>query len=72
MLVTNELQRVFLFSNEGSEVELPDPNATMSPEQVLNFYSGTYPILTTAKWEGPEINNDRIEYRLTTTIGTKG
>ncbi len=72
MLVTNELPRVFLFNNEGSELELPDPQESMSPENVLNFYAGTYPILTTAKWEGPEITNDRIEYRFTSTIGTKG
>ena len=71
MLIT-ELPRVFIFNNEGSEVVLDDLQESMSPESVLNFYSGTYPILTTAKIEGPEIANDRIEYHFTTTIGTKG
>jgi len=38
----------------------------------MDFYSGTYPILTTAKIEGPEITGDEIEYRFITTLGTKG
>ncbi len=71
MLIT-ELPRVFIFNNEGSEVVLDDLQESMSPESVLNFYSGTYPILTTAKIEGPEVANDRIEYHFTATIGTKG
>ena len=72
MLITNELPRVFKFDNSGTEVELSDPNETFSPESVLNFYSATYPILTTAKIEGPEIVNDKVSFKFVTTLGTKG
>lgn len=72
MLIRNELQRVFLMEKDGTKIELPDPNADLPPESVLNFYAPTYPVLTTAKIEGPEIINDRMEFGFVTTIGTKG
>lgn len=72
MLISNELPRVFLFDNNGSELELSDPQETFTPESVLNFYSATYPILTTAKIEGPEITGDKVVFRFVTTLGTKG
>jgi len=72
MLVSTHLQRVFLFKHEGSEIELSDPHTAFTPHNVMNFYSATYPVLTTAKLEGPEIRNDRLEFRFVTNIGTKG
>ena len=72
MLLTTQLPRIFRFDNKGTELELTDPEPSFSAESVLNFYSPTYPILTTAKIEGPEINNDRVEYKFVTTLGTKG
>ncbi|RWY48337.1 PRTRC system protein C [Mucilaginibacter gilvus] len=72
MLLTSILPRVFLHKENGQEVRLTDPNKKFSPEAVLNFYSGTYPILTTAKINGPEIKKDEIQYCFVSTIGTKG
>lgn len=72
MLVTSRLQRIFLFEDKGQEIRLADPSGTYSPDSVLNFYAQTYPILTTAKIEGPDIINDEITYRFISTIGTKG
>lgn len=72
MLVATQLERSFSFIDNGQEIKLADPSATFSPESVLNFYSQTYPILTTAKIEGPEIRNDAIQYKFVSTIGTKG
>ncbi|MES2108932.1 MAG: PRTRC system protein C [Bacteroidota bacterium] len=72
MLLTSILPRVFLHKENGQEVRLTDPNKNFSPEAVLNFYSGTYPILTTAKINGPEIKRDEIQYSFVSTIGTKG
>ena len=72
MLISHQLDRIFLFKNNDAELELADPAPNMQPESVLNFYSQTYPVLTTAKIEGPEINNDRVEFRFVTNIGTKG
>lgn len=72
MLTATELERIFLFDNNGEEVELADPSHSFSPEASLNFYAQTYPILNNAKIEGPEIRDDKIAYRFVSTIGTKG
>ncbi len=72
MLVTKELPRVFLMKEQGQERRLTDPGIDLCPDAVLNFYSNTFPILTTAKITGPEIQNDEIIYRFESTMGTKG
>ncbi|MBS1532555.1 MAG: PRTRC system protein C [Bacteroidetes bacterium] len=72
MLVTSRLQRVFLFEDRQETIRLADPSSTFTPEAVQNFYAQTYPVLTTAKIEGPDIRNDEIQYRFISTIGTKG
>jgi PRTRC genetic system protein C len=72
MLLTSILPRVFLHKENGQEIRLTDPGKDFSPEAVLNFYSGTYPILTTAKVNGPEIKSDEIQYTFVSTIGVKG
>ena len=72
MLATTQLQRVFLHTDGGQEIKLSDPSVKLSPEAVLNFYANTYPVLTTAKIEGPEINDDEVQYKFVSTIGTKG
>jgi len=72
MLSANLLPRVFVLKERERDIRLSDPSVSFSPEQVMDFYSGTYPILTTAKIEGPEITGDEIEYRFITTLGTKG
>ena len=72
MLLTNTLERVFIFTDNEQEVRLSDPAQNLSPQAVLNFYSHSYPILTTAKIEGPEIKDDAVRYTFVTTIGTKG
>ena len=55
------LQRVFKI-RKGS----------LSPNEVMDFYSMTYPELTTASVHGPECEDDSVVYRFKTTIGTKG
>lgn len=72
MLSTNYLPRVFLFSQGGTELKLKDPENRYTPEQVKHFYSGSYPILTNAQIEGPNIKDDEMQYRFVTTLGTKG
>lgn len=72
MLATTQLQRIFLHTEYGKEIRLSDPANKLSPEAVLNFYANTYPLLTTAKIEGPEIRDDEIQYRFVSTLGTKG
>ena len=66
------LQRVFKIRKGWSEIELADPDNSLSPNEVMDFYSMTYPELTTATLHGPELEEDRAVYRFKTTIGTKG
>ncbi|TKT84895.1 PRTRC system protein C [Dyadobacter frigoris] len=72
MLTTSHLQRVFVMEDKGQKIKLSDPQVTFSPQAVLNFYSATYPILTTATVSGPVIADDTVQYTFTSVIGTKG
>jgi len=72
MLLATQLERVFFFSDKGQEIKLSDPEPKWSVQAVLNFYSNTYPILTTAKVSAPVIKDDTVQYRFESTIGTKG
>ena len=72
MLLATQLERVFLFEDKGQEIRLTDPEPKWSVQAVLNFYSNTYPILTTAKVSAPVIKNDTIQYRFESAMGTKG
>ena len=66
------LQRVFKFKKDSMELVLDDPNSELSVNEVMDFYSMTYPELTTATVHGPEIEDDRAVYEFKTTIGVKG
>lgn len=72
MLLATALQRVFLLKDKEQEIILPDLDPNWSVQAVLNHYSNTYPILTTAKISAPVIKDDTIQYRFETVIGTKG
>lgn len=72
MLLATQLERVFIFKDKDKEITLNDPEPKWSTQAVLNFYSNTYPILTTAKISAPTIKNDTIKYRFESVIGTKG
>jgi len=72
MLVTTQLERVFIIKEKGEEIRLIDPEPQWSVQAVLNYYSANYPILTTAKVSGPVINEDAVQYRFESVLGTKG
>ena len=63
-----KLERVF----KHGDVELKDIDDAKSADQVLDFYSAQYPELTNASVTGPEVVNDRLEYKFSTSVGTKG
>lgn len=67
-LNTTKFPRVFKKNNDM----LPDPNPSLSPEEVMAFYSNQYPELTTSNVFGPKIENDQAVYEFKTTVGTKG
>lgn len=66
------LKRVFKMKKDNSVLTLNDPDANMSLNEVMDFYSMTYPELTTATVHGPELDEDMAVYEFKTTIGVKG
>lgn len=72
MLVAKHLDRVFLLQQNGTDIKLTDPEPSWSVEAVMNFYANTYPILATAKISAPRIEEDAIQYRFESVMGTKG
>ncbi|WP_316787743.1 PRTRC system protein C [Pedobacter frigoris] len=72
-MLVKKLKRLFLLEEQnGKPIKLADPSEKLSVQAVQNFYSNTYPILTTAKIEGPQIVDDHIQYKFISVIGTKG
>ena len=66
------LKRVFVYKKNGKDIKLTDPDPSMTADQVLSFYSGTYPEMTTASVTGPEFKADTLEYTIKSVVGTKG
>lgn len=54
------------------DLNLPDPNPDMTPDEVMAYYSNQYPELTTSNVFGPNVLNDQVVYEFKTTVGTKG
>ena len=63
-----QLLRVFKHGN----IELADIDESITPNDVLDFYSGQYPELTNASVTGPEVVNDKLVFTFSTSVGTKG
>jgi len=72
MLIATQLERTFILKDKGQEITLPDPEPKWSVEAVMNFYANTYPILTTSKVSEPKIQNDTVQYKFESVMGTKG
>lgn len=66
------MTREFQFQKNNKQVKLSDPDVSMTPDEVMSFYSNTYPELTTSTISGPVVENDKVIYKFKTTIGTKG
>jgi PRTRC genetic system protein C len=62
------LNRCFEFNG----VKLPNPNPKLSVEEVRALYAHQYPDIATAAITGPEAVGDKLVYRFTRAIGTKG
>jgi len=65
---TKPLSRCFEFNG----VKLPDPSPRLSVEEVRALYAHQYPDIATASITGPEAVGDKLVYRFTRAIGTKG
>jgi PRTRC genetic system protein C len=71
----SELKRVFKFKKDSKDIVLSDPNPNMSADQVMDFYSSSYPELTTSTVNKNGVlskNGDALDFEFETTLGTKG
>ncbi|MDO8931226.1 MAG: PRTRC system protein C [Rhodocyclaceae bacterium] len=57
-ITVQKLLRSFAYNG----IALPDPGSDLTPEQVRDVYSATYPEITTASIEGPEQKGERLVY----------
>jgi len=67
-LSVTKMTRVFQFNG----IRLPDPNPTMSVDEVKALYAAQYPELATAGVNGPEAAGDKMRYTFERAIGSKG
>jgi PRTRC genetic system protein C len=67
-ITVQKLLRSFTYNG----IALPDPGSDLTPEQVRDVYSATYPEITTASIEGPEQKGERLVYTFRRAVGTKG
>ena len=52
--------------------KLPDPNPQLTVEEVRTFYTHEFPDIATASITGPEVIGDKLLYRFSRAIGSKG
>jgi PRTRC genetic system protein C len=62
------LNRIFEFNGQ----KLADLNSCLSPEEVRDLYSHQFPDIATAAITGPEAVGDKLLYRFSRAIGSKG
>lgn len=62
-------KRVFIFG----EIELPDPNPSLTPDEVIEFYSNQYPELINSNFS-EEFDEEKLTttYTIKALNGTKG
>ncbi len=71
MLEVKNLERKFTFKKDGTLVTLDDPNPDFTVEEVMQYYGGQYPELTTAVLDEPKVEGSTATYKVRTTVGTK-
>jgi PRTRC genetic system protein C len=64
------LEAIRIFRHSGRD--LPDPDLTMTPDEVLTHYAKQYPKLLGGKVVGPTIEGDAHVYELRASFGEKG
>lgn len=67
-MTTAPLPRVFRYNS----VELEDPGLEHDPIEVRNLYAATYPEITSAAIEGPDVKDGKRVYTFRKAVGTKG
>lgn len=67
-LKVETLTRTFTYAG----INLPDPGAQFSPDQVKAMYAPVYPELNNAQVHGPETRNGKLLYTFKRNVETKG
>lgn len=65
---TSEMKRTFKYG----ATRLPDPGKHLTPLEVRDLYSATYPELASAAIDGPEAKGSVMQYEFRRAVGTKG
>lgn len=71
-MAVETLQRVFILKDDKGDIELPDPNPTYTPEEVLDHYATQYPKLTNAVAIPDKEKDGKYVYKIKDTVGVKG
>jgi PRTRC genetic system protein C len=66
-MIVESLKREFVINS----ITLPDPDITMSIDQVRKFYSTQYPEIVTATYE-TQINDGTAKYTFKQSVGKFG
>ena len=69
-----KVKRVFIVKKDksGKQIELADPNPKLSPEGVLDHYSGEYPEFTNSTVSSGEVKDGKMEFEINSSFGPKG
>ena len=65
------LKRKFEIERNGKSIYLDDPNPEMSIEEVIDFYSSTFPELMNSNYTTSELDNNLV-IKFKSIAGTKG
>lgn len=67
-LVIAAIRRVFQYSG----LQLVDPGETLTPDQVRDLYSATYPEISNASVAGPKVEGNTHVYEFVRVVRDKG
>lgn len=70
-LEVKQLKRKFEIDRKENTVYLDDPNEEMTVEEVIDFYSSSYPELMNATYSSHEVDNTLI-FKFKSVAGVKG
>lgn len=71
-MIVAAAKRIFKLKQGKADVELPDPDANMTVEQVRKFYMDQYPELATATLGEHVFEGDTLTYTFTQSVGEFG
>lgn len=71
-IAVQEIQRVFEIEQNGVKIQLEDPNASFSANDVRDIYTAQYAELLNSTIINRGIENDKLVYEFKTVAGTKG